>query len=120
MVHEYTSGMTRQASARKMGINFVPAQRVEIIPGIDAVRNLLNRCWFDESKCSKGIKALDNYKKDWDERNACWRSQPLHNWASHGSDAFRTLATGLNYVTNTNKIDTFHNPAQYNRSRFGM
>ncbi len=100
LVHEYTSGMTRQASARKLGIHFLPAQKVQIIPGIDAVRNIFNRCWFDETKCAKGIKALDNYKKDWDDRNACWRSQPLHNWASHGSDAFRTLATGLNFVVN--------------------
>lgn len=100
MVHEYTSGMTRQASARKLGINFIPAQKVEIIPGIDAVRNILNRCWFDEKKCEKGIKALDGYKKEWDERAACWRSQPYHNWASHGADSFRTLATGLHYITN--------------------
>ncbi len=100
MVHEYTSGMTRQASARKMGMNLVPAPKVDLIPGIDQVRNILSRCWFDEKKCDKGIKALDNYKKDWDERNACWRSQPLHNWASHGADAFRTLATGISIAKN--------------------
>lgn len=104
MVHEYTSGMTRQASARKMGINFLPASKVEIIPGIDAVRNVLNRCWFDENKCAQGIKAIENYKKDWDERNSCWRSSPLHNWASHGADAFRTLVTGLHYITNQRSL----------------
>jgi len=118
MVHEYSSGMTRQATARKLGINFIPSQKVEIIPGIDAVRGILNRCWFDEKKCSKGIKALDNYKKDWDERNGCWRSQPLHNWSSHGADAFRTLVTGLNFVENKNEL-TSHNPSQYMQSRFG-
>jgi hypothetical protein len=100
MVHEYSSGMTRQASARKMGMNLIPAQKVDIIPGIDAVRNMLSRCWFDEKKCEKGIKALDSYKKDWDERLVCWRSQPCHNWASHGADAFRTLATGIHYLGN--------------------
>lgn len=105
MVHEYTSGMTRQASARKLGINLIPAQKTEIIPGIDAVRNILSRCWFDEKKCAKGIKALENYKKDWDERNGCWRSQPLHNWASHGADAFRTLATGLNLTNQRSALD---------------
>ncbi len=99
MVHEYSSGMTRQSSARKMGINLLPVQKVGIIPGIDAARNILNRCWFDEKKCVQGIKALENYKKDWDDRNTCWRSNPLHNWASHGADAFRTLATGLHYIT---------------------
>lgn len=117
MVHEYTSGMTRQASARKLGMNLLPVQKVDIIPGIDATRNILNRCWFDEKKCAQGIKALENYKKDWDDRHACWRSQPLHNWASHGADAFRTLATGLHYVVNTNRNDG-HNPNDYLGNRF--
>jgi hypothetical protein len=105
MVHEYSSGMTRQSAARKMGITFLPSQKVELISGIDSVRALLKRCWFDEKKCSEGIKALENYKKDWDDRHACWRSHPLHNWASHGSDAFRTMATGLNYLVNSSKSD---------------
>jgi hypothetical protein len=100
MVHEYTSGMTRQASARKMGMNLIAAPKVEIIPGIDQVRNILNRCWFDEKKCAQGIKALDNYKKEWDERHGCWRSQPLHNFASHGADAFRVLATSMPIIRN--------------------
>ncbi len=98
MAHEYSSGMTRQASARKMGVSLIPAPKVGLIPGIDQVRNILNRCWFDEKKCEKGIKALENYKKQWNDRDGCWASQPHHNWASHGADAFRTLATGLHYI----------------------
>jgi hypothetical protein len=99
MVHEYTSGMSRQSAARKMGMTLLPVSRTDVNSGIDAARNLLSRCWFDSIKCEKGLKALENYKKDWDERHACWRSTPLHNWASHGADAFRTLATGLHYIT---------------------
>jgi hypothetical protein len=117
MVHEYTSGMTRQSSARKMGINLIPAPKVEIIQGIDAVRNILKQCWFDEKKCALGIKAMENYKKDWDDRLACWRSKPLHNWASHCADAFRTLATGLHYATNQSFKDS-HNPNEYKNNRF--
>lgn len=91
MVHEYSSGMTRQASARKMGINLIQVKKVDIIPGIDAARNIFNRCWFDEKKCEKGIKALENYKKEWNDRTGCWASQPLHNWASHGCFTGDTL-----------------------------
>lgn len=119
MVHEYSSGSTRQAAARKMGFNLIPAPKIQIIPGIDAVRAILNRCWFDERKCAKGIKCLDNYKKEWDEKNGCWRSQPLHNWASHGSDAFRVLATSLSYVE-TEVVQQSHNAAHYQRNRFGF
>lgn len=98
LAHEYSSGMTRQASARKMGFNLFPVPKVEVISGIDAARNILNRCWFDDKKCAQGIKALDNYKKEWNDRAGCWSSHPLHNWASHGADAFRTLATGLSFA----------------------
>ncbi len=120
MVHEYSSGMTRQASARKMGINLLPVQKVSLLSGIDAARNILNRCWFDEKKCSVGIKSLENYKKDWDDRNGCWRSQPLHNWASHGADGFRTLATGLHYIIGktSNFGNDGHDPLQYQNNRF--
>jgi hypothetical protein len=117
-VHEYSTGITRLSYARKMGINFVKVKKSEIITGIDQVKNMLNRCWFDEKKCAQGIRCLENYKKDWDDRNACWRSQPLHNWASHGADAFRTLATGLHFVGNTSQVDT-HNPMNYMKNRFG-
>jgi hypothetical protein len=103
MVHEYTSGMTRQASARKLGIHLIPVPKVALIPGIDQVRNILNRCFFNEKTCSQGIKCLEGYKKEWDDRHGCWNSSPLHNWASHGADAFRTLATGLSIVHSTFK-----------------
>jgi hypothetical protein len=118
MVHEYTSGMTRQAAARKMGLHLIPAPKVDLIPGIDQVRNILNRCFFDEKKCKKGISCLENYKKEWDDKNGCWRKQPLHNWASHGSDAFRTLSTGL--VMIQPKPPDNQNPGNYLRGRFGF
>lgn len=68
---------------------------IGINEGIDAVRNLLNRCWLDEVKCAPGITALESYKKEWNNRHGCWSSHPLHNFASHGADAFRMLAVGL-------------------------
>lgn len=68
--------------------------------GIDAVRNMLNRCWFDEIKCAKRITALESYKKQWNDRHGCWSRQPLHNFASHGADAFRMLAVGIGKLAN--------------------
>lgn len=103
LAHEYTSGMSRQASARKMGLSFVPGQRVEIIPGIDAARELMSRCFFDENKCKDGIKCLENYKKKWNDRMGNWSSEPLHDKYSHGADAFRTLATGINQIIDMQK-----------------
>lgn len=104
MVKEYSTGMSRKESARKLGITFIASSRVDIIPGIDAVRILLNRCFFDEKKCIDGMRCLENYKKKWNDRTGNWMSEPLHDQYSHGADAFRTLATGLSIIVNTAKI----------------
>lgn len=94
-VHEYSTGLSRVEVARNHGIHFTVVPDIGINEGIDAARNLLNRCWINEAKCTKGITALENHKKQWNDRHGCWSSHPLHNFASHGADAFRMLAVGI-------------------------
>jgi hypothetical protein len=121
MVHEYTSGMSRQSAARNMGMTLLPVEKTDVIPGIDSCRNILPRCWFDERKCEKGIKALENYRKEWDDRHGCWRSSPLHNWASHAADAFRSLATGLHYITGKkSQVDKDREKLEASRDQSGL
>lgn len=103
-VHEYSSGLTRLVIARNLGVSLLQTPNLSVDEGIDAVRNILHRCWFDESKCSSGIKALESYRRQWNEKQGCWSSHPLHNHFSHGADAFRTLAVGLR------RIDEKNNP----------
>lgn len=61
---------------------------------IPAVRNLLSSCWFDEEKCGVGIAGLENYHAKYDETTKVLTGAPNHNWASHPSDAMRTMAVG--------------------------
>jgi hypothetical protein len=98
--HEYSTGLSRIEVARNHGIAFTVAPDLALIDGIDAARNLLNRYWFDEVKCVNGIKALESYKKEWNDRYGCWGSKPLHNFASHGADAFRMMAVSLDRLKN--------------------
>ena len=63
--------------------------------GIQSVRSNLSRCYFDEIKCRQGIKALESYKREWNDKLGCYRDTPLHNWASHCSDSFRYLCTAI-------------------------
>lgn len=93
-------GRSRLAAAAKMGINFEVAPDLSIESGIEQVRQILNICWFDESGCttkyankSVGLPSLEAYRKEWNEKLGCYMNHPLHDWSSHGSDAFRTLAT---------------------------
>lgn len=81
MLHEYTGRYPR----------IVPTLSVD--DGISAVRAILPNCEFDAGPCAEGLKTLRAYRKDWDEERGCWRDKPRHDWASHGADAFRVLAT---------------------------
>ena len=67
---------------------------VDVADDIQATRNFLLSCWFDEVNCADGIKVLDSYRKDWNEKLGTFRNKPRHDWASHGADAFRTGAVG--------------------------
>lgn len=81
--------------AEENGLRFtvVPAvSRNSTLEAIEPVRKFLPMCLFDEERCADGIKALENYRKEWDERRGCYRDYPLHDWASHASKAFEVLA----------------------------
>ena len=73
--------------------NVVPSVGLE--SGIETVRRVLKRCWFDETRCERGINCLTSYHKDWDSKGRVWRLSPVHDWASHGADSFRYLALSV-------------------------
>lgn len=59
--------------------------------GIDAVRYMLPKCYFNP-RCMNGIEALRAYKRKFDEKKKVLSNEPVHDWSSHGADAFRGLA----------------------------
>jgi len=65
-----------------------PADRVA------AVRSILPRSWFDAKGCEVGLKKLRNYRRQWNEHMGVWRSEPVHDGASHGADAIGTGVQG--------------------------
>lgn len=114
---EYSTGLTRKEVARSLGINFTQVPNLKVIEGIDAVRNMFHRFYFDEENCSKGITMLDGYRKEWNDSLGCWRDRPLHNFASHGADSFRMLACGLSLTSERGSVgnDLKAVNAYYNR-----
>lgn len=89
------------ASSRVDTLKSLGVKPVRVLPrasvddGINAVRVLLPRCHFDAAKCERGLDALRQYQKAWDEKNRTFSLKPLHDWSSHAADAFRYLAQGL-------------------------
>ena len=106
-VREMTTGKSRLEVARKMGINFQVVPQMPLQDGIQAARNILPRCWFDLDRCKMGLRALRNYRREWDEVKNVFKKQPLHDWSSHGADAFRYLA-----VSHRDKTKTTGQPIQ--------
>jgi phage terminase large subunit len=54
---------------------------------------LFPRCWFDAEKCKAGLEAFQHYRRDYNSRLNEFKATPVHDWSSHGADAFRYLAT---------------------------
>ena len=100
-VKELGTGKSRLETLHNLGIQDVTiAPKLAIEDGIQAARSMLNGCWFDEEKCNRGIEALRQYRREFDEKNKTWRGKPLHDWTSHGADAWRYLAVGKQTQTN--------------------
>lgn len=84
---------TREEIAKGLGIKFTPVKRVaHKEDGIEASRGIISRCWFDKKNCKRGIDALKGYKKEWNDKLMVYKNEPVHDWTSHGSDAFQTGA----------------------------
>lgn len=66
--------------------------RLSIEDGILAARTTFPRCWFDETACSEGLRALRKYRREMQADEVSLQRSPKHDWTSHYADAFRYLA----------------------------
>jgi hypothetical protein len=80
----------------EQGLNFFVLPREKsVLNGIEVARGVFPRCRFDKERCEKGLNALMNYQKEYNEARQCFSENPLHNWASDGADAFRMMARAV-------------------------
>lgn len=93
---ELQSGKSRTAFFEERNVRYTVLDKHAIQDGVNACRMMLNRAWFDKTECKVGLKALQNYKSDYDDKNKVLSLHPLHNWASHAADAFRYGIMGVN------------------------
>lgn len=77
-------------------LKFTTVDRTSIASGIEQVRTILPKCYFDKSKCEQGLKGLENYRKEWDDKAGAYKDKPLHDWSSHPADGFRYFAVSEN------------------------
>jgi hypothetical protein len=94
-VKELGSGKSRVETLTSLGlkrIRVMKQRRKE--DSINGVRLALPQCWFDAEKTRRGIDCLRNYRREFDDKLKAFKDRPLHDWTSHGADAFAELAAG--------------------------
>jgi len=105
---EWGVSKTRIETARETyGINFEVLHRYGLADGIEAAKQVLPHCFFDSENCVQmvernedfprqavGLASLESYRKKWSPAGD-WMNKPLHDWASHGADAFRYMALAI-------------------------
>lgn len=110
-VREMTTGRSRLEVLMEAGLDVTVAPSLSIADGIQAVRRMLPRCWFDVEGTKDGRVALRNYRREFNEKQNVFYDKPVHDWSSHFADSFRYLAIGLVEVDTT-----WSKPLQQNKA----
>lgn len=117
MVEEATSGMTRKEKFEELGITLETPTWVGLDDGIEHVRTTLPKVWIDEGKCKKLIRALDNYRYEFDHHKKVYKAKPLHDQFSHACDAIRYFCTNLHRLSDDTTPEQLRE--RYNKARLG-
>lgn len=92
---ELQTGKSRQLFLEERGFLTKVVDKHKIEDGINAVRMILGRCYFDAEGCNLGLNSLRMYKAAYNEKNRVLSTKPVHDWASHAADAFRVGVMGI-------------------------
>jgi len=92
-VKDMSTGFTRKQKLYELGMtNIVVAPKLGIEDGIERVRAIFPRFYFDEEKTLKLYESLGNYKHEWDPKLGTFKDTAKHDESSHFADAVRTGA----------------------------
>ncbi len=110
MVRELQTGKSRYEFLSDAGLNIEVCPKHSVEDGIQAVRKMLPNTWFNKETTKHGLECLRNYRRVFNEKLSVFQEKPLHDWSSHGADAFRYLAMGLDTSNTTGKRTNWNTP----------
>jgi phage terminase large subunit len=94
-VRELGSGKSRREIAYELGLDFITLPKLPLEDGIHNAQVSLSRCYFDYDNCKRGIEALRQYHRSYNDKTRVFAASPKRTWATHGADAFRYLCMSL-------------------------
>lgn len=90
---ELGTGRSRLATLDALGLrDVVVVPQHAVLDGINSVRRMLPKVWIDEERCARGLRCLQMYRSDIDEKTGAFKPRPVHDEFSHGADALRYFA----------------------------
>lgn len=101
---EWGTGRTRLESMQREGLQprLVPLHSK--LDGIQAARITLGKTIFHPRCEDKGIAALEQYRREWDDEKKTFRASEARDWTTHLADAFRYLAMSWRELPQTQTI----------------
>jgi len=66
---ELATGQSRADTLRGLGIEPEIVPKADPLDGINAVRRMLDSTWIDPERCERGLEALKQYRRDWDDNS---------------------------------------------------
>lgn len=77
------AGITFVQQCAPLGLYGIVLEPHAFMHGINLSKTTLSKCWFDRTKCSEGLRLLENYKKKWSSSFGGWTSEAVHDDCSH-------------------------------------
>jgi hypothetical protein len=71
---ELTTGRSRLQALNILGIDAVVVPESSVLDGINVVRRMLGRTWIDANRCERGIEALRQYRRKYDDKLKDWKT----------------------------------------------
>lgn len=87
-----SGGKSSQEQFMALGYSSRIVPELSLQDGINALRMMLPKTYFDRQKCFDGVEALKLYRREYDDDKKVFRDKPLHDWTSHAADAARYMA----------------------------
>lgn len=101
MPHDVEQDIFGMEMTRKKQFEAAGIKPIRVVPritdlqeGIMMTKRKFKMCRFDEEHAADGWNCLTNYRRNKNEDTGKYTDQPVHDWASHGSDSFRQFGQG--------------------------
>lgn len=98
--------LTVENQLMRLGINNIVIHKrtVDLYGDIMAVRGVLPICYWNKAATMEGYECIKQFRREYDEKRMTFKNTPLHDWTSHGADAFRILPKIQERVSKGSKI----------------